>query len=197
MLLLGRLSLYGKGAERLHEEVVPVTARWVEPSQRKGPLKAYAREAETKTLELLEDSLSASGKAVPEVVQKKLLDAARGDIADLLPQLEPRAQEIAEIAIEKLAARGEREGQDLTATLDSQRKRVETSLARFDRNQLRLDLDHDHKRQLEADLKAWDIRLKQFDQDLEREPQRIRDFYVVKARRVEPIGLVYLWPETN
>jgi len=43
VILLGRLSLYGRGAERLHEELVPVTARWVEPSQRKGPLSAYAR----------------------------------------------------------------------------------------------------------------------------------------------------------
>jgi hypothetical protein len=45
VILLGRLSLYGRGAERLHEELVPVAARWIEPSQRKGPLGAYAREA--------------------------------------------------------------------------------------------------------------------------------------------------------
>ena len=57
VILLGRLSLYGQGAERLHEELVPVAARWVEPSQRKGKLGAYAREAEAKTLELLERSL--------------------------------------------------------------------------------------------------------------------------------------------
>ncbi len=30
-----------------------------------------------------------------------------------------------------------------------------------------------------------------------REPQRIREFYEVRAKRVEPVGLVYLWPETN
>ena len=46
VILLGRLSLYGRGAERLHEELVPITARWVEPSRRNGPLAAYAREAE-------------------------------------------------------------------------------------------------------------------------------------------------------
>ena len=37
----------------------------------------------------------------------------------------------------------------------------------------------------------------QFKRDLEREPQRIRDFYEVKATRVEPVGLVYLWPASN
>ena len=53
VLLLGRLSLYGAGAERLHEELVPLAARWVELSQRRGPLQAYAREAEARTLDLL------------------------------------------------------------------------------------------------------------------------------------------------
>ncbi len=38
---------------------------------------------------------------------------------------------------------------------------------------------------------------REFDLDLEREPQRIREFYEVRAPRVEPVGLVYLWPETN
>jgi len=46
-------------------------------------------------------------------------------------------------------------------------------------------------------MRAWRTRLEQFDHDLEREPQRIREFYEVRARRVEPVGLVYLWPETN
>jgi hypothetical protein len=44
---------------------------------------------------------------------------------------------------------------------------------------------------------AWRTRLEQFDRDLEREPERIREFYEVRAKRVEPVGLVYLWPETN
>ena len=33
--------------------------------------------------------------------------------------------------------------------------------------------------------------------DLKEEPERIRDFYKVRATRVEPVGLVYLWPETG
>src|SRR5207248_10027502 len=57
VVLLGRLCLYGRGAERLHEELVPVTARWIEPSARTEPLKRYAADAEAKTLELLERSL--------------------------------------------------------------------------------------------------------------------------------------------
>jgi hypothetical protein len=77
---------------------------------------------------------------------------------------------------------------------------VSQQLARYEEKpfeQLVLDLDDDHKRQLEADLKSWRSRLVQFGRDLADEPNRIRSFYEVKATRIEPVGLVYLWPETN
>jgi hypothetical protein len=63
--------------------------------------------------------------------------------------------------------------------------------------QLTLDYKDDERRQLETNMSAWRKRLEQFTQDLEHEPQRIRDFYEVRATRIEPVGLVYLWPETN
>ena len=92
VILLGRLSLYGQRAERLHEELVPLAARWLEPSLRKGPLRAYAREAEARTLDLLERSLGDPDRRMPgEAIRQKLLEAAPGDIEALLPQLEPRA----------------------------------------------------------------------------------------------------------
>ena len=90
---------------------------------------------------------------------------------------------------------------------------VKHSVAFYDRNALRvreeldrhegqftqlvLDFDEDDKRQLETNMKSWRGRIEQFDRELEREPQRIRAFYEVRAQRVEPVGLVYLWPETN
>ncbi len=46
-------------------------------------------------------------------------------------------------------------------------------------------------------MRSWRRRLEQFDRELETEPQRIADFYEVRATRVEPVGLVYLWPDTN
>jgi len=200
VILLGRLSLYGRGAERLHEEVVPLAARWTELSQRKGKLKAYAREAETRTLDLLEKSLGGrSDRRLGKTIQRKLLDAAARDIADLLPQLEPRAEELAAVAIERLRRRGEREERDLRETLERQRDRVREELEKTEPKfkQLTLGFDGDERRQLESDMRSWRVRLEQFARDLEREPQRIREFYEVRAQRVEPVGLVYLWPETN
>ena len=41
VVLLGRLAVYGRHAARLHEEVVPVTARWIEASRRSGALAPY------------------------------------------------------------------------------------------------------------------------------------------------------------
>jgi len=43
VILMGRLCLYGPRAARLHEELVPVTARWIELSQRKHSLSPYGR----------------------------------------------------------------------------------------------------------------------------------------------------------
>ena len=200
VVLLGRLSLYGRGAERLHEEIIPLAARWLEPSQRQGPIKAYAREAEMKTLELLDRSLSGNrGRAPSDVIQKKLLDAAQRDIADLLPQLEPRADELAEVSIRRLSERGESEARDLRETLERQRQRVKDELTRNEAEftQLTLGFADDERRQLESNMRAWGARLEQFEVDLAQEPERIRRFYEVRARRVEPVGLVYLWPESN
>ncbi len=199
VLLLGRLSLYGRGAERLHEEIVPLAARWVEPSRRQGPLSAYATDAESKTLDLLDRSLATGGGALSQVIERKLLDAAGGDVEELLPQLEPRAEDLAGRAAEKLRQRGEREARGLVETLERQRKRVLDELAKHDKHarQLTLGFSAEEKRQLESDVRAWRLRLEQFDRDLASEPDRIRDFYEVRARRVEPVGLVYLWPETN
>ena len=200
VILLGRLSLYGQGAERLHEELVPLAARWVEPTLRQGPLQAYAREAEARSLDLLESALSGVGRRIPDVaIQQKLLDAASRDIDELLPQLEPRAEELAALAIDRLRQRGAREERDLRGTLERQRGRVREELAKHETEfeQLTFDFVEDERRQLESDMRSWRSRLEQFDRDLEHEPQRIRAFYDVRAQRVEPVGLVYLWPETN
>ena len=57
VILLGRLALNGPGAARLHEEIIPVTARWRE-SNRTEPLMPYAHTAETETLRLLDNAPS-------------------------------------------------------------------------------------------------------------------------------------------
>ena len=201
VVLLGRLSLYGRRAERLHEELVPVAARWTEPALRREPLRAYAREAEVRTLALLDESVGGGGATPNEVVQRRLLDAASRDIDELLRHLEPRAEESARAAAEALRERGEREANLLQETLERQRGRVMEEIERHRREfrQIAIDFGDDEggRQQLEANMRHWERRLAQFDADLEREPERIRRFYDIQRTRVEPVGLVYLWPESN
>ena len=199
VILLGRLSLYGHGAERLHEEIVPVAARWREPARRSGPLQAYARDAEVRTMGLLYNSLISSAREPAGVIKDKLLATAAQDIADLRPQLKPRAKEFAGLAKRQLAERGEREERELRETLERHRDQVKEQLARYEENfeQLSFGFDAKERRELNANIQHWRRRLRQFDDDLKQEPSRVREFYQVKVQRVEPVGLVYLWPETN
>ena len=198
VVLLGRLCLFGRRAERLHEVLVPVAARWVEPSRRRGPLMAYAEEAETRTLERLDAALQ-SARTPGDTSHRRLLGSAVRDVEELLPQLEERAALVGQNAVERLRERGEREERQLRETLESQRERVESELRKQEGAgvQLTLDLSEDEKRQRQADVASWHTRLVQFDRDLETEPARVREFYEVLAKRVEPIGLVYLWPDTG
>ena len=199
VVLLGRLSLYGQRAERLHEEIVPVAARWIEPSRRQDPLRPYGRDAQRRTLHLLEESLGGSTQQPNEVIQRRLLQAAPQDIEELRPQLDTVGQDFATDAQDRLARRGEDEARRLRETLERQRDHVSNELARHDSQyrQLTLDFMREEARQLDADIEHWRRRVAQFDKDLLEEPGRIRSFYEVRATRVEPVGIVYLWPETN
>jgi len=193
VLLLGRLCLYGERGVRLHEELVPVSARWIDPGDRKGELSPYGRTAERDTLRLLEDALLDHAR-VPSTVSQRLLDSAARDVEELLPHLQDRGSEVAEDARAQLAARGETEAKAMREILDSQRKRV----ARHEEatRQLRLELT-DEDRQLEANRRHWEKRLEEIASEIDEEPDRIRHTYDVTAERLEPVGIAYLWPVTG
>ena len=138
VLLLGRLCLFGRRAERLHEVLVPVAARWAEPTRRDGPLRAYAEEAEARTLERLESALH-DARAPGETIHRRLLDTAARDIEDLLPQLEERAPKRSPKARPPdYANAANARQQQLRETLEAQRRRVEAELTRHDAAALQL-----------------------------------------------------------
>jgi superfamily II DNA/RNA helicase len=197
VILLGRLCLYGAGAARLHEELISVTARWLDPSQRKGPLKPYGREAEGKTLDLLEEALlPQAGREVSAVVQNNLRNAGAEEVQQLLPHLIERGAQLAKAAAAKLTERGEKEAKDMRSILEEQKKRVTATVQKY-KEAPELPFPDEEQRQLEANKRHWDKRLLSIDKEMEVEPARIRDVYQVKAERIEPVGLVYLWPVTN
>ena len=129
IIVLGRLSVYGPRAARLHEEIVPVTARWTEPSQRTGTLTPYSRTAEQETLGSLQRALDEAGQyPIPEQVQARVAASAQQDIADLLPHLERRAEDLLKRATSLLSQRGESESKSMIELLESQRKRIQEAL---------------------------------------------------------------------
>ena len=199
VILLGRLCLYGPHAARLHEELLAVTARWWEPIQRQGPLTPYAREAESRTLDLLEEALAATQPAeIAPTIQQRLLATAAGDVQDLLPPLQQRGEQLAQEAQRDLQQRGEREAKAMRAILEDQQKRLADTAVKYRADsQLTLDFNEEERRQLEANRRHWNKRLAALSGELECEPARIREVYAVRATRLEPVGLVYLWPVTG
>jgi SNF2 family DNA or RNA helicase len=196
VVLIGRLCLYGTGAARLHEELITLAARWTYPERRKGTLTPYARDAEENTLQLLEQSLLTPGQPVNGVVLRQLQAAGPRDVAELLPHLDKRGRELAEGATRKLMDRGEREALAMRGILQEQQKRI-AATAEKNRDRAPGLFDQEEMRQLDADRRHWGRRLRDIEQELRTEPDRIRGIYVVKAQRVEPVGLVYLWPVTG
>jgi len=177
VVLLGRLSLYGSGAARLHEEILTVTARWSEPTSRKGTLSTYGREAEAKTMDLLEAALRPqSHGSIPEAVTARLQASIARDIEELLPHLNARGND---------------------AQKDAEAKLVERGRVEFGQTQLMLGFSDDEKRQVEFNRRYWQRWLKRVAGLLQTEPDRVRSFYTISSFRLEPIGLAYLWPVTG
>lgn len=201
VLLLGRLSLYGARAARLHDEIIAVAARWIDPATRNGKLEPYAEDAQEKSWDLLLTSLTKfERRSVAQEVQEKLLRSAPDDIAQLMPRLDERAKLLAEKAQAKLTERGEREAREMVKILEAQKTRIERELEKVDTPQLGFafkDFDEDERRQLQDNAKFWRRRLDTIPREIQREPERIRQGYVVTARRIEPVGIAYLWPVTG
>jgi len=196
VVLLGRLSLYGPRATRLHDEIIPVTARWTDPASRRGTLSPYGRDAESRTLEILERALLDTRRhAVAEQVARRFQGTAAHDVAELLPHLEQRGTDLAAEAEKALATRGEREAREMRTIIERQHTRVGDALEK--NVQVPLDFDQEAKRQFEANRRHWQRRVHSLRRELETEPERVRGVYQVKAWRIDPVGLVYLWPVTG
>jgi superfamily II DNA or RNA helicase len=199
VVLLGRLAIYGAGAARLHEELLTVTARWTDPADRKHPLTPYGREAEARTMSILQESMKPGNqsRAVPETAGQRLRQSMAQDIRELVAHLEQRGLASKKEAEAQLSARGLAESESLTRILEEQRRRVLAKYEATSTDQLLLGFSDDEKRQLSSDRRHWERWLANVEGDLTREPQRIAEFYRAQSYRIEPVGLAYLWPVTG
>ena len=73
VVLLGRLAVYGQRAARLHEEMIPITARWIDPARRTRALTPYGQAGEQTTLASLQSALDGAGANASPMPCKRVL----------------------------------------------------------------------------------------------------------------------------
>ena len=188
VVLLGRMSLYGPKGVRLHEEIVPVTARIMAD----GALRMLRQglDAENLTLENLEEALR-EGSSSSDALCQQVLMRRTTDVQMLRTEFEARTIPIAEQVTNQLKTIGEQEEASMRQLLIDQRSRLQRQSDVPDQ----AEFNFDEKRQVEADRRHWQKKLDLLLKEIEEEPQKIRRGYDVVARRLEPVGLIYLWPE--
>jgi hypothetical protein len=198
VIAFGRLSLFGSGAARLHDRLVSVAAQWLE-SKGDGHLRPFAQDADRKALERLEDLLQRAPEldAISAMTQQRLAQSATADFAVLWPHVRDEADHLALKAEQDLALRGQKEAEMLREILRSQRALIQKQLGA----QLALAFDDakeaDQLRQFNDNRRWMEQRLRDSERELETEPEEIEALYRVSLKRLEPVGLVYLWPHTR
>ncbi|AFY62386.1 DISARM system SNF2-like helicase DrmD [Synechococcus sp. PCC 6312] len=195
VIMLGRLSLYGERAARLHDEIVTVAAEWLDPQARgRSKLRPLTEGEKRDVLQILETSLANRRlQEVPTLLMDRMKECTARDVEELLPHLERRSQQLTESAKRKLTQRGEREAVEMKTLLEEQRDRILKQERQYETLQLGL-FNRDEMRQIEADRRHWRTRVEQLEDEIVTEPERIQQAYTVKAERIEPVGIVYLWP---
>lgn len=197
VVAFGRLSLFGPGAARLHDEVIPVAARWAEASAATH-LKPFSDSADREAIADLEQLFARSPELeVNDTIAERLRRAAPGDFAALWPHVCAEAEQREREVRGRLAARGQAEGDALAQILREQRALIQRTLDSREEAQLELEFDAREREQRERDLGHMRRRLEQIEREIVVEPKRLADAYQVTLRRLEPVGLVYLWPGTR
>lgn len=199
---IGRLALFGAGASRLHDELVYVTA--VLDGGTGGEPDILDSAAENRVLDRMWRIFGASPgdeaagnmaarDPVPDTARRRLCDRAAPLFAALWKALVEEADGLAHDAEDKLAVRGTKEATDLQALLVAQKQAIDKEL----RQQLRFTFTEAEKaqaRQWQDDRLHMEDRLERIDREIEHEPGELEALYRILTRRLEPVGLVYLWP---
>lgn len=199
VIAFGRLSLFGRGAARLHDQLVSVAARWVETSDE--PLKPFAEEADRRALDSLEQVLAESPtlEGISDAARSKVLEAAPQLFEQLWSHVEAEVDARAQEALIDLERRGLEEAGQLEEILHRQRDAIRQQL-QLKAPQLAFafaELTKVEQKQVEADRKYMEHRLEAIDREIVEEPEDLKSLYQVSLRRLQPVGLVVLWPRTR
>ncbi|MBX3270370.1 MAG: DISARM system SNF2-like helicase DrmD [Sandaracinaceae bacterium] len=198
VIAFGRLSLFGAGAARLHDRLLSVGARWIEGKE--DELRPFGEEADRKAVAMLEQILAESPTldGISDALRARVLAAAPRLFARLWDTVRADADAEALAATQKLLARGRQESEALRELLERQRNAIVAAID--ERHQLAFEFtpaEEEQRRQFADDEKHMHDRLVSLQLELEREPAQLEALYRVALHRLEPVGLVVLWPETR
>jgi len=223
VLVLGRLSLFGQGATRLHDELISVIADWHPGADRTTALQPLIDGQREQAWTVLQQALVAgTTEGISKTLRDQLQAQAPEDVAALKPALDQAAEQAQAVAAALLKQRGDAEAAALKEVLRAQRSRINATVKQRNRDLAKLDrqaaaaeptalipgleeqldvpaldlqkLSTQERKQLAADQKHWQRRLETIEAELSSEPKRIQESYRVITHRLEPAGLVYLWP---
>jgi SNF2 family DNA or RNA helicase len=199
VIAFGRLSLFGQGAARLHDQLVSVASRWVENSDE--PLKPFAEAADRRALDSLEQVLveSPTLEGISDNVKKKVIEAAPTLFGQLWKHVETEADARAKDALLNLERRGHEEAEQLKEILERQRDAIENQLQlKVPQFEFNFEpITRSEQKQVEAEKNHMENRLLMIVKEIREEPADLKSLYQVSLRRLQPVGLVVLWPKTR
>jgi hypothetical protein len=189
----GRLTLFGTGAARLHDQLVPIAAAWsgeaadIEPYKDRATAVAAVRS--------IEHLLAAGANGPNAIITGRIQSHADALFRALWPHLEAEADALGVEARQGLGQRARRESGELRVLLERQRVAIDKAETRLRQSDLFNIKDREQKRQIDLDLKHLDRRRGEAASELESEPAAIEALYDVRMSRLTPVGLVVAWPE--
>ena len=201
-IVYARLTLFGPGAARLHDEIVAVAAPWDGSVEGAGSLTLRAdRETTAALVKSTEARLAAGAPAPTGRNAAAIASSADALMAGLWPALEDEADAHAVAAKNGLAARARTEADGMRALLERQRRAIQKTLRSVAQRDLFEGLGdsadlREQQRQLALDLEHMDRRDKAIAVNIEREPAAIEALYDVRITRLTPVGVVVSWPRS-
>jgi hypothetical protein len=194
VVAFARLTLFGPGAARLHDQLVPIAAAWSGDAASVQPYKDRATSAFA--IASTERLLAGSAKAPNQTIATRIQTHADALFRALWPHLEAEADALAVEARKGLGQRARRESDELRALLERQRAAIDKAETRLRQADLFNIQDKDQKRQVDLDLKHLDRRRNEGASELVSEPAAIEALYELRMSRLTPVGLVVAWPES-
>lgn len=201
VLALGRLSLFGPGAARLHDELIAVSAHFRESGEG-DHLQPLSTESDRLALADLENLLARVSDlpSVPESLCQRLAESAPSHFATLFKHVRDEADNRALEAKQQLERRGTKEAGDLLEILKAHRVEIDDQL--YKQLELPLFATTDEalkaqRNQLENERREMQKRRERIEDEIRHEPAQLKALYYVSLPRLSPVGLVYLWPTTS